>query len=224
MPVLTIVVMVGDLAAAVIECNTGAAGAKWTVIGFALTIEQGDPAVVTAGPVAEILNKRASSATAGSRAVADMSLARADGVKDRFYSMSTQIEAERSRYFEELESAQRNDVDITQWLSWFLDCLGRAIDGAERLLASVLTKASIWKRINQHSLNDRQRLVVERLLDDFQGALTTSKCAKLAKCSSDTALRDIRELLQHGILLQNSQRGRGTSYRLVSAEESLDRG
>ena len=156
------------------------------------------------------------------RAIADMALARADGTKERFYSMSWQIEAERKDYYLELEAAQRGDVDITQWVAWFLGCLDRAIEGAEQTLAAVLYKAKLWQRINRRPVNDRQRVVINRLLDGFQGFLTTSKYAKLAKCSPDTALRDIRELLERGIIVQNPGRGRSTSYRLAEPEMVLD--
>jgi Fic family protein len=152
------------------------------------------------------------------RAIADMALARADGTKERFYSMSSQIAAERKEYYQELEIAQRGDLDITRWLAWFLDCLGRAIDGADRTLATVLHKARLWQRVNRKPVNERQRLVINRLLNGFQGFLTTSKYAKIAKCSSDTALRDIRELLNRGILVQNESGGRSTSYRLADPE------
>ncbi len=152
------------------------------------------------------------------RAIADMALARADGIKERFYSMSSQIEAERKDYYSRLETAQRGGLDITGWLLWFLDCLGRAIDDAEVLLASVLNKARLWERINQQPVNERQRLVINRMLDGFEGFLTTSKYAKLAKCSSDTALRDIRELLERGVLLVNPGKGRSTSYRMADPE------
>jgi Fic family protein len=153
------------------------------------------------------------------RAIADMGLARADGIKERFYSMSSQIEAQRKDYYRQLELAQRGSLDVTPWLAWFLDCLGRTLDGAERTLESVLRKADLWQRINRQPVNDRQRLVINRMLDDFKGFLTSSKYAKLAKCSSDTALRDIRELLDRQILRQNPAKGRGTSYRLVEAED-----
>jgi Fic family protein len=148
------------------------------------------------------------------RAIADMSLARADGTPNRFYSMSSHIEAERKEYYRRLEFAQRGDLDITAWLTWFLECLGRAIDAAERDLASVLTKAKLWERINRHPVNERQRSVINRMLDGFEGFLTTSKYARLAKCSNDTALRDIHELVERGIVVQNPSRGRSTSYRL----------
>ncbi len=156
------------------------------------------------------------------RAIADMSLARADGTKDRFYSMSSQIEAERRNYYLELESAQRGDLDLTRWLEWFLACLSRAIDGADAMLGTVLHKARMWQRINRRPVNDRQRLVINRMLDGFKGFLSTSKYAKLAKCSTDTALRDIRELLKRGILIQNPGAGRSTSYRLGSPDDVMD--
>jgi Fic family protein len=152
------------------------------------------------------------------RAIADMALARADGTKDRFYSMSSQIEAERRDYYRTLEAAQRGDVDITDWLAWFLGCLDRAIDGAEHTLGAVLYKARLWQRINRKPVNDRQRRVINRMLNGFKGFLSTSKYAKLAKCSPDTALRDIRELVQRGILMQNPGGGRSTSYRLADPE------
>jgi Fic family protein len=156
------------------------------------------------------------------RAIADMALARADGTKDRFYSMSSQIEAERKNYYLELESAQRGDVDITNWLAWFLGCLDRAIEGADQTLAAVLYKARLWQRINRRPVNDRQRLVINRMLEGWKGFLSSSKYAKLAKCSADTALRDIRELLGRGILVQNPGSGRSTSYRLADPDNVSD--
>lgn len=155
------------------------------------------------------------------RAIADMALARADGIEERFYSMSSQLEAERKDYYLELEAAQRSGTDITRWLAWFLGCLDRAISGADQTLAPVLHKAKLWQRINRRPVNDRQRLVINRLLDGFDGFLTTSKYAKLAKCSPDTALRDIRELLKRGILVKNPGRGRSTSYQLADPEMVL---
>jgi Fic family protein len=151
------------------------------------------------------------------RAIADMALARADGTKERFYSMSSQIAAERQEYYLELERAQRGQLDITGWLTWFLGCLGRALEGAESALGAVLQKAKLWERINRRPVNERQRLVINRLLNGFKGHLTTSKYAKLAKCSTDTALRDIQELVERRILLQNAGGGRSTSYRLGDA-------
>lgn len=148
------------------------------------------------------------------RAVADMALSRADGTKDRFYSMSARIERERKEYYRELESAQRGSLDITRWLAWFLGCLDCALTDADEALGAVLTKARLWQRINREPVNERQRNVINRMLDDFKGQLTTSKYATLAKCSNDTALRDIRELVERGILLKNPGGGRSTSYRL----------
>ena len=149
------------------------------------------------------------------RAIADMALARAEGAPERFYSMSAQIEAERKRYYDVLESSQRGGTDITLWLEWFLGCLGRAVDGAESNLASILRKAKLWEQINQDPVNARQRTVINRLLDGFEGKLSTSKYAKLAKCSADTALRDIKILLDRGILVREEGGGRNTHYRLA---------
>ena len=153
------------------------------------------------------------------RAIADMALARADGMSDRFYSMSAQIEAERKTYYQQLERQQRNSVDITEWLDWFLDCLGRALSTAETMLSAVLHKAEFWQLANRYGVNERQRLILNRMLDGFKGHMNTSKYAKLAKCSTDTALRDIRNLLNKGLLVQNPGGGRSTSYRLPEIEE-----
>ena len=154
-----------------------------------------------------------------SRAIADMALARAEGTIERFYSMSTQIEAEKKDYYLNLEQNQKGGVDITSWLEWFLGCLGRAVAGAEDGLATVLRKAKTWERINNQSpVNERQRKVINRLLDGFEGKLSTSKYAKLAKCSTDTALRDIGILIKQGILIQDAGGGRNTSYDLVDPQ------
>lgn len=154
------------------------------------------------------------------RAIGDMALARADGTPERFYSLSSQIEAERKQYYDQLESQQRATLDITDWLSWFLDCLGRAISNAEITLGHVLFKAQLWDIINQKPVNDRQRLIINRMLeDDFEGFMSTSKYAKMAKCSNDTALRDIQDLKERGIFIQNPGGGRSTSYKLPDREE-----
>jgi Fic family protein len=154
-----------------------------------------------------------------SRAIADMALARAEGTNERFYSMSAQIEAEKKQYYLNLEQSQKGETDITSWLEWFLGCLGRAVAGAEEGLAGVLRKARIWDRINGlSSINERQRKVINRLLDGFEGKLSTSKYAKLADCSADTALRDIVALIERGILVQDKAGGRSTSYRLVEPD------
>lgn len=149
------------------------------------------------------------------RAIVDMALARADGAPDRFYSLSSQIETERKQYYDQLEAQQRATPDITAWLSWFLACLGRAISNAETTLGNVLFKARLWDLINQQPVNDRQRLIINHMLeDDFEGFINTSKYARLARCSNDTALRDIQTLKERGVLIQNSGGGRSTSYRL----------
>ena len=114
----------------------------------------------------------------------------------RFYSMSAQIRQERKAYYEILEATQKGDLDITRWLEWFLDCLGRAFDHAETILATVLNKARFWERFESVEFNERQRDIVNRLLNGFEGKLTSSKWAKLAKCSQDTALRDIEDLIR----------------------------
>jgi Fic family protein len=152
------------------------------------------------------------------RAIADMALARSDGSPQRFYSMSAQIRIERAAYYGILEATQKGDLDITAWIEWFLGCLDRAFDGAEIILASVLTKARFWERHAGAPLQDRQRLVINRLLDGFEGKLTSSKYAKLTKCSQDTASRDIDDLIVRGILFKDSAGGRSTSYSLALVE------
>ena len=130
--------------------------------------------------------------------------------------MSSQIRAERSGYYRVLERAQKGTTDVSEWMGWFLACLDRAIDRAETTLAAVLTKARFWQHVGTVPLNDRQRRVLNRLLDGFDGEWTTSKWAKLAKCSQDTALRDITGLVNHGILARSPAGGRSTSYHLAS--------
>ncbi len=147
------------------------------------------------------------------RAIADMALARSEGSPDRFYSMSAQIRIERNEYYQALEWTQKGDLDITEWLVWFLGCLERAIVGTEGVLAAVLRKARFWRALAGTSLSDRQRLMLNRLLDGFHGKLTTRKWSQLAKCSHDTALRDIQGLIDRGVLVQDAA-GRSTSYSL----------
>jgi Fic family protein len=150
------------------------------------------------------------------RAITDMTLAQAEGIPDRFYSLSNQIETERKYYYENLEQQQHASPEITQWLDWFLDCLGHAISNAEEVLSSVLFKARLWEHINQNPVNERQREIINRMLEhDFVGYMNTSKYAKMAKTSNDTALRDIQDLVQRGIFVQNPGGGRSTSYRLI---------
>jgi len=148
------------------------------------------------------------------RAIADLMLARSEKNAQRFYSMSAQIREERNAYYDILEATQKGDLDITLWLEWFLGCLDRAFDGAETTLAAVLTKARFWEMHAGQSFNDRQRKVINRVLDGFEGKLTNAKYAKLAKCSSDTALRDIDDLLKKSVLTKDSAGGRSTSYSL----------
>lgn len=149
------------------------------------------------------------------RAIADLALARSENSGQRFYSMSAQIREERNAYYDILENTQKGELDITPWLHWFLDCLDRAFDGAEAILANVLDKARFWELHSGSSFNDRQRLVINRLLDGFDGKLTSSKWAKLAKVSQATAARDIDELIERDILQKDSAGGRSTSYSLV---------
>ncbi len=149
------------------------------------------------------------------RAIADLYLTRSEKSSQRFYSMSAQLQQERNTYYDMLEETQRDGMDITPWLTWFLACLGRALDSAETLLTSVLAKARFWESLSTVPLNERQRLVLNRLLDRFEGKLTTSKWAKLTKSSPDTALRDIVYLVERGILVRSTEGGRSTSYALA---------
>lgn len=149
------------------------------------------------------------------RAIADMALARSEKIAQRFYSMSAQIRQERKAYYDILEATQRGDLDITDWLDWFLGCLDRAFDCTETILAAVFKKARFWEAHAAAPLNDRQRAMINRLLDGFEGKLTSSKWATLAKCSQDTALRDIDDLIQRGILEKEAAGGRSTSYALA---------
>ena len=148
------------------------------------------------------------------RTITDMQLARSDGSPQRFYSMSNQILTERKRYYNLLEQTQRGDGDITAWLEWFLRCLENTLVNSRVILESVLAKAKFWERHSQMSLNDRQRLMLNKLLDDFEGKLTSSKWAMIARCSQDTAIRDIQDLINKGILRKEAEGGRSTNYEL----------
>jgi Fic family protein len=150
------------------------------------------------------------------RAIADMALARSERSPQRFYSMSAQIREERGAYYAILEATQKSDLDITRWLDWFLACLDRAFGGAETILVSVLRKARFWRKHAAAPLNERQRKMLNRLFDGFEGKLTSSKWAKIAKCSADTALRDIADLVARGILEKDAAGGRSTSYSLAA--------
>ena len=148
------------------------------------------------------------------RAIGDLLLARADGSPQRFYSFSAQIQRERKAYYDILEQTQKGSLDVTEWLGWFLDTLLRAIDQAHHALNAVLSKARFWRHWATTSLNERQVKLLNRLLDGFEGKLTSSKWAVIAKCSPDTALRDINDLLSRGVLRKSDAGGRSTSYEL----------
>jgi Fic family protein len=148
------------------------------------------------------------------RAITDMALARSENSPQRFYSMSAQIQQGRNDYYGILKRTQKGTMDVTPWMVWFLGCLGRAIDGAQVTLGTVIEKARFWDRIKNVPLNERQRTVINRLLDGFEGKLTTSKYAALAKCSQDTAHRDILAMIEQGVLIRNQEGGRSTNYSL----------
>jgi Fic family protein len=156
------------------------------------------------------------------RAMADMALARSEGSSQRFYSMSAQVQQERNAYYDILEATQKGELDITAWLEWFLDCLDRAFDRADAILASVLRKARFWKKHAGQAFNDRQRAMIDRLFNGFEGKLTSSKWAQLTKSSQDTALRDIDDLVAKGVLSKDTAGGRSTSYSLVDGETTTD--
>ncbi|MEL6431530.1 MAG: Fic family protein [Planctomycetota bacterium] len=149
------------------------------------------------------------------RAIADLALARGDGTRERYYSLSAQIEAERSDYYDALESAQKGALDITDWLAWFLGCLERAIERSERAVERVRRSAEVWSRAAAHALNERQRKLITLLLGDFRGKMTSSKAAKLTGVSSDTALRDLNALVAAGLFRRGEAGGRSVSYELA---------
>lgn len=153
------------------------------------------------------------------RAVADMVLARSEGNRERFYSMSSQIRQERNVYYDVLERTQKGTLDVTEWLEWFLGCFSRAVNNAQVTLGSTLHKARFWEKYAAQPINERQRKVLNRLLDGFEGKLTTSKWAAINKCSQDTAYRDILDLVERGILRRNASGGRSTSYSLAEIEK-----
>jgi Fic family protein len=149
------------------------------------------------------------------RAITDMTLARSDNSIRRFYSMSAQIRVERKQYYEQLEKTQKGNSEITEWILWFLQCLINAIDSTNEILSKIMHKAEFWKLHATTILNDRQQKIVNRLLDGFDGKLTTSKWAKINKCSQDTALRDIQDLIKKEILQKEASGGRSTNYELI---------
>lgn len=150
------------------------------------------------------------------RAITDMLLARAEGNGERFYSMSSQILVERKRYYEVLQEVQHSSGDITEWLSWFLHCLKNAMLATESTMQGILRKGVFWKLHERTPVNERQRMMINKLFDGFEGKLKTSKWAKMTKTSTDTALRDITDLIEKGILQRTDEGGRSTNYELVA--------
>jgi Fic family protein len=155
------------------------------------------------------------------RAIGDLLLARADGSPHRFYSLSAQIQRERNAYYDILERTQKRSLEVTEWLAWFLDALHRSVDQAQQTLDAVLVKSRFWQRWATTPLNERQVKLLNRLLDGFEGKLTSSKWAAIAKCSPDTALRDITDLLERGVLRRSEAGGRSTSYELSDVRDNL---
>ena len=149
------------------------------------------------------------------RAITDMQLARADQSKQRFYSMSAQIQADRNKYYDILESTQKGDLNITPWLEWFLTCLLHSMKQTDATISLTLKRAQFWETYRTIDFNPRQQKILQLLLDDFFGKLTVSKYAKITKVSTDTSLRDIQDLMAKGIIEQEGS-GRGTSYKLVA--------
>lgn len=153
------------------------------------------------------------------RAITDMLLARAEGSGERFYSMSSQILVERKNYYKTLQKVQHSSGDITEWLDWFLNCLKNAMLATENTTQKILRKAEFWKQHKHLVITERQRLMLNLLLDGFEGKLQTSKWAKITKTSTDTALRDIKDLVEKGILKQRQEGGRSVNYELVESEK-----
>ena len=148
------------------------------------------------------------------RAISDMILARSDEQAYRFYSLSSQIRKERNAYYDVLEKTQKGSLDITKWIEWFLNCLLHAIEHSEIVLEKIINKHAFWIKNAGINLNDRQRKILNMLMDDFQGVLNTTKWSKIGKCSQDTALRDIQDLIEKDILIKTEQGGRSTNYML----------
>ena len=146
-----------------------------------------------------------------------MLLARSEDSSQRFYSLSNQILIEKKAYYEILQKVQHSSGDITEWLFWFLHCLYRALKSTEKTMENALTKTDFWDKQKDTVLNSRQRLMLNKLLDGFDGKLKTSKWAKITKCSADTALRDIKDLIEKGILKQEESGGRSTNYELMDS-------
>jgi Fic family protein len=153
-----------------------------------------------------------------SRVLSDMQLARSDEQSYRFYSMSAQIRKERNSYYDILEKTQKGDLDITDWVEWFLKCLLNAIENSDKLLQKIIYKHTFWMRNSGVTINERQRKILNLLMDDFEGVLNTAKWAKIAKCSQDTALRDIQDLIEKEILVKSIEGGRSTNYEIKPIE------
>jgi Fic family protein len=158
------------------------------------------------------------------RAIGDMALARADQSKQRFYSLSAQIQKERKDYYDLLEKTQKGNLEATEWLSWFLSCLLRALQEADQVLTRVLMKANFWRQWAGTPLSERQVKVLNRMLDGFDGKLSNKKWAAMGKCSSDTALRDINDLVARGVLRRTQMAGRSTSYELNANADGVEKG
>ena len=152
-----------------------------------------------------------------SRAIAEMALARADGSPMRFYSITAEIRKERAKYYSILEETQKGNLDITDWILWYLDCLSRALKTSREALRAVRERAAFWEQANGCNLNARQRSMIASLLDGFEGKMTTSKWAALCKCSQDTASRDITSLIESGLMERSAASGRSTGYSLKLA-------
>jgi Fic family protein len=157
------------------------------------------------------------------RAIADMTLARSEQTAQRFYSMSAQLRQQREAYYAGLEATQKGTLDITERLEWFLDCLNSTFDGVEEALSAVFRKARFWQACAATPLNERQKTIINKILDGFEGKLTSSKWAKLAKCSQDTALRDIQDLVERGLLAKSPRGGRSTGYTLIEGADPCNR-
>lgn len=156
------------------------------------------------------------------RAIADMQMARSENSSNRFYSISEQIRKERADYYNILERTQKSNLDITEWIKWFLDCFDHALDHSESILAGVLRKDGFWKNHRDSKINERQKLMLNRLLDGFEGKLTSSKWARITKVSQDTATRDINLLVDQNILKKEDSGGRSTSYILIEPREDFN--
>ncbi len=148
------------------------------------------------------------------RAIGDLMLARSENSAHRFYSLSTQIQVERKGYYAILEKMQKGNLEITPWIEWFLHCLIRAIERASSTLEAIMKKSRVWESLARVTVNERQKKLINRLLDGFEGKLTSSKWAIIAKCSQDTAYRDILDLMDKGVLVKGEEKGRNTSYTL----------